>query len=211
MKNIFITSIPLQSKKDLQKIYYKPEGIELGEEIIETSFPIIPIIKCVTDEEKKNEELLDCKIIIAKMKNDDTERNQDLFIEELEKIGIGKESVEIVELTEDSERATGVKMFFDLLKCIEDDSDVYACITYGTKVMSCVVSYLMSCISKIKRNTFVKGIYYGQAYRVGGKVERASLWDVTGVLKINEIVNSIENLGLSNTEDTLRRLLDMED
>ncbi len=203
--------MPLQGRVGLKKVYYKPEGMTLGEEILKTSFPIVPIIKHVTDNASKRNETIDCKIIVAKMKNDDTEKNQMIFLDELESIGISRECVETIELCEDSKRATGVKMFFDLLKKIDDDADVYACITFGTKVMSCVVSYLMSCVDKLKRNTFVKGVYYGQINRIDGEFKDASLWDVSGVLRINEIVNNIANLGLHNTEETLIRLLEVEE
>ena len=56
MENTYITTISMQGAGELHKVLYHPEGFELQENI-ETSFPIIPVIKEHMDECKKGHEM----------------------------------------------------------------------------------------------------------------------------------------------------------
>ena len=140
MKNIYITSIPMLGRKKLNKMNYIPQDEILCDKDYKTAFPIISVIKKTMDSNVDN------KVIAIRMKNSDSEYNLKLFEEELRNINVDPNCIVCVELEEDSRYATGVDMFLQLAKEIENDSDVYACITYGTKIMSMVIKYVLSSI-----------------------------------------------------------------
>lgn len=197
MKNIYITSIPLQGKDRLWKKKYIPQdGINFDEDI-ETAFPIIPVMKKTMDPEVEN------KVIVVIMKSTDSKENFELFKKELQEINVDPQCVTCVELEEDSRYATGVNMFMQLVREIEDDSDVYACITYGTKIMSVVMTYVLSSVGYLKRNTIVKSVCYGHIDWENGKAKHARVWEVIGIMRINELVRTMDSLNLENPMEAL--------
>lgn len=204
MKNIYITSIPLQGKERLWKKKYIPQdGINFDEDM-ETAFPIIPVMKKTMDPEVEN------KVIVVVMKSTDSKENLELFKEELQDIDVNPKCVTCVELEEDSRYATGVSMFIQLAREIEDDSDVYACITYGTKIMSIVMTYVLSSIEYLKRNTVVKSVCYGHIDWENGEAKEAKVWDVMGILQINELVRTIFEARFDNPLKALENLLKID-
>lgn len=202
MKNIYITAIPLQGQ--LTKMNYVPQDDIVCDGDIETAFPIIPVIKMTMDPEVDN------KIIVVRMKNIDTQQNLEFFKEELRDIGVDPACVTCVELKEDSKYATGVDMFMKIAREIDDDSDVYACVTFGTKIMSIVIAYVLSSIEYLKRNTVVKSVCYGQVDREKNTLKRARIWEVIGVLRMNELVKTLFEARFDDPMKAIENLLDTE-
>ena len=203
MKNIYITVIPLQGKQHLEKIKYEPNescGISCEKE---TRFPIIPAILSTQDADVEN------KVIAVRLKNQDTDRNLELFREELAENGISAE-LKVIELEENQKYATGVNMFLQLLDEIEDDSDVYACITFGTKLMPLLITYVLNTLSYTRRNAQVKGIYYGEIQRNAAESIRFNLYDVASFLRIDDLVRQVHQLHPEDTEGFIKKLLSHE-
>lgn len=204
MKNIYITSIPMLGRKKLNKMNYIPQDEILCDKDYKTAFPIISVIKKTMDSNVDN------KVIAIRMKNSDSEYNLKLFEEELRNINVDPNCIVCVELEEDSRYATGVDMFLQLAKEIENDSDVYACITYGTKIMSMVITYVLSSIEYLKRNVVVRSVCYGQVDRMNDEVIRARIWEVIGLLRINELVKTLFEARFDNPMKALEELLNVE-
>ena len=204
MKNIYITSIPMLGRKKLNKMNYIPQDEILCDKDYKTAFPIISVIKKTMDSNVDN------KVIAIRMKNSDSEYNLKLFEEELRNINVDPNCIGSVELEEDSRYATGVDMFLQLAKEIENDSDVYACITYGTKIMSMVITYVLSSIEYLKRNVVVRSVCYGQVDRMNDEVIRARIWEVIGLLRINELVKTLFEARFDNPMKALEELLNVE-
>ena len=204
MKNIYITSIPMLGRKKLNKMNYIPQDEILCYKDYKTAFPIISVIKKTMDSNVDN------KVIAIRMKNSDSEYNLKLFEEELRNINVDPNCIVCVELEEDSRYATGVDMFLQLAKEIENDSDVYACITYGTKIMSMVITYVLSSIEYLKRNVVVRSVCYGQVDRMNDEVIRARIWEVIGLLRINELVKTLFEARFDNPMKALEELLNVE-
>ena len=204
MKNIYITSIPMLGRKKLNKMNYIPQDEILCDKDYKTAFPIISVIKKTMDSNVDN------KVIAIRMKNSDSEYNLKLFEEELRNINVDPNCIVCVELEEDSRYATGVDMFLQLAKEIENDSYVYACITYGTKIMSMVITYVLSSIEYLKRNVVVRSVCYGQVDRMNDEVIRARIWEVIGLLRINELVKTLFEARFDNPMKALEELLNVE-
>ena len=204
MKNIYITSIPMLGRKKLNKMNYIPQDEILCDKDYKTAFPIISVIKKTMDSNVDN------KVIAIRMKNSDSEYNLKLFEEELRNINVDPNCIVCVELEEDSRYATGVDMFLQLAKEIENDSDVYACITYGTKIMIMVITYVLSSIEYLKRNVVVRSVCYGQVDRMNDEVIRARIWEVIGLLRINELVKTLFEARFDNPMKALEELLNVE-
>ena len=204
MKNIYITSIPMLGRKKLNKMNYIPQDEILCDKDYKTACPIISVIKKTMDSNVDN------KVIAIRMKNSDSEYNLKLFEEELRNINVDPNCIVCVELEEDSRYATGVDMFLQLAKEIENDSDVYACITYGTKIMSMVITYVLSSIEYLKRNVVVRSVCYGQVDRMNDEVIRARIWEVIGLLRINELVKTLFEARFDNPMKALEELLNVE-
>lgn len=191
-------------RKKLNKMNYIPQDEILCDKDYKTAFPIISVIKKTMDSNVDN------KVIAIRMKNSDSEYNLKLFEEELRNINVDPNCIVCVELEEDSRYATGVDMFLQLAKEIENDSDVYACITYGTKIMSMVITYVLSSIEYLKRNVVVRSVCYGQVDRMNDEVIRARIWEVIGLLRINELVKTLFEARFDNPMKALEELLNVE-
>lgn len=203
MKNIYITSMSMHGK--LTEMKYEPQdGINFDGEM-ETAFPIIPLMKKTMDPEVEN------KVIVVIMKSADSERNLEVFKEKLQEINVDPKCVICVELEEDSRYATGVNMFMQLAREIEDDSDVYACLTYGTKIMTMVMTYVLSSIRYLKTNTMVKSVCYGQIDWENGEAKRARVWEVIGIMRMNELVRTLAEAPIADPMDALETLLEIEE
>ncbi len=199
MKNIYITSMTMHDK--LIEMNYEPQDGIVFDGKMKTAFPIIPLMKETMDPEVEN------KVIVVIMKNEDSTRNLEIFKDKLREINVDPECVTCVELEEDSRYATGVNMFMQLAREIEDDSDVYACLTYGTKIMTMVMTYVLSSIKYLKTNTVVKSVCYGQIDWESGKPKRARVWEVIGIMRMNELVRTLADAPIADPMVALETLL----
>lgn len=203
MVKTFVTSISLQSKAGLLKIFYHPEDFKL-EKNRETSFPIIPVI---ADKVKENDEI---KIIAVRSDNADTPDNYEVFLGELSALGISADKVTEISVAENQSKKVGLRMLLNILQEIPEDSLVYADITFGTKPMSAIVLYAMSFIEKLK-DSEVEGIFYGEIPREKGQplYEKAALYDLTAFKYLSGVIEELNNLEVSDPLASLQRLIDM--
>ena len=144
----FLTAISMQGT--LTEGIYEPVGFTLDQNRM-TAFPIIPII---AQERAENPED-DFTILAVVPKNSDTAQNYQKFLAELAALGIGKDAVRKIEIREDQSEIVGLAMFADILKQTPDDTDVYACVTYGTKVVSLLMAFSLIFIFYIPLKPFI--------------------------------------------------------
>ena len=117
--------------------------------------------------------------------------------------------VDIVE-PENQEDITGIQIFLDVLKNIDDHSDVYACVTYSTKIMSMMMMYLLDSLAYLKDNVKVQGVYYGEVRRSNGEDREGEsyFYEISNLVFLNHAIKEIADLKLSNPEKMLEKLLD---
>lgn len=203
MKRTFITAISLQGAKGLEKGVYHPDGFSL-EENIETSFPIIPIIK---EQMRKKENV---RIVALRTENDDVKDNYQAFLSEVKSLGIDEAQVTPISIVENQSKAMGITTLIRIIEAIPDDSLVFADITFGTKPMSLIILYAINFIEKMK-DAEVDGIYYGELPREKGVSvwERAKLYDLTAFKYLQGIIESLNGLEVSDPTYVLKSLIEV--
>ena len=203
MNKVFITAISLQGGKGLEKGIYKPDGIEFSSNI-ETSFPIIPIIKEYMGRAE------DVKVIAIRTENNDVKDNFEAFLAELAELKIQEDQVEAISIEENQNKTIGFSALMQIIDEIPEDSLVYADITYGTKPMSVIILYAMNFIEKLK-DAEVAGIYYGELPRDKGvsKWEKAKLYDLTAFKYLSDVIEQLNGLAISDPRTALKNIIDM--
>ncbi len=202
MKEIYITAVPLAPVSE--KVIYEPKNYENGSNI-QTSFPIVPIIN---NNIGKPEE----KILIAvRMKNKDTDRNIDVLRDELNALTGNQDHITVkdVSIPEDQREVVNGIFLLHLMDEIEDDSLVYAYITYGSKILSTMIVFALLMIEKMK-DAEVKGIYYGEVVREEGTPLAYYSYDMTGLMKMSGAIEGLEILGISDKRRMIERLFGYE-
>ena len=76
--------------------------------------------------------------------------------------------------------------------------------------MSMVITYVLSSIEYLKRNVVVRSVCYGQVDRMNDEVIRARIWEVIGLLRINELVKTLFEARFDNPMKALEELLNVE-
>ena len=200
MKKVFITNIPLQGNKGLETVEYVPEQFELTKENRKTAFPIIPIIA------EHLEDMGETEIIAIRIDNDDTKENFNRFLEEVESLGLEKNCVKVLLIPEVQDSGAQRDMMLQLIDMIPNHSVLRACITYGTKPIAVVVTYVMLYITKVLYDVEVRGIYYGEITRNQTVMTGAKLYDITGLLEIGHVIEQLNGLQIEDVKSALKSL-----
>lgn len=203
MKKVFITAISLQSGIDLGKLVYQPVGFSLKNENRETSFPIISII------EENLEELGETEIIAIRVNNDDTKDNFLKFVEEVESLGLSKECIKTITIPENQNPKTETDLLMQIIEAIPNHSVVNACVTYGTKPISIIVTYALKFIQKLLFDVDIEGIYYGELVRKDRVVVGSKLYNLVCLLQLGEIIDQLQQLNVENPKESLKNLLEI--
>ncbi|MGM0216490.1 hypothetical protein [Enterococcus sp. AZ109] len=210
IKQVFISVIAQQS---LAKVNYKPIGtakeqITVPKDYI-CSYPILPVIRSIREQDSESE----MRIILVKAENDNTDSAEQVFREQLAELDESldnDELISVVELSSDQRLSTGVSMFLGLLSNIEENTEIYADITYGTKAMTVIMNYLLSSIEYLRKGTEVCGIYYGNLERGKDnkpKMDKAYLYDYTGVLELNKLIETAKKINIPDPEKFILGLI----
>ena len=186
----FITTIPMLV--ELKAGIYQPTGFK-WEHNRETRFPIIPVIEEVLWEDED-----DLEILAIVIRNVDSERNYERFLKELEEIGVDSKAVKRIEIAEDPSEQVGFELMKRLLGAISDDSDIYACVTYGTKIVSMLVIFALIFVEKLKVNCKVQGMYYGEVRREHGQEVERRLYNLVKYLQLGSIVDQIQEMEVAD-------------
>ena len=197
MLNIYLTTVPLQGKFDLEKIAY---GSTLpGGESIQTLFPILQVIH---DTMQPNDS---AQVLVIRQKNADTARNYTYLLEELAAQGIPEDKVVQIALPEKQDPATLVGLCRDVADALPQVGRVYACITYGTKSIPVVEMAALRCAEATHTELEVGGLYYGEVQRLGGVTQAAHLHDVSVLYRLAGLVGGIHDT--DTAEEVFRQLI----
>ena len=145
---------------------------------------------------------------------EDGKRNLQTLREQLEALCAKRGCVvpEIVEvaLREGDEVATHVDTFQKLIDKVDDDDELYACVTYGTKPLSQVVLMAVQYAYRIKKNTSISCIVYGSIDRSQSSNPAewtGAVYDETALVQLDEIVRMLADRGVANPREAIRQIL----
>lgn len=201
MKRFFMVT-PQQPENGLKLQRYEASGNSLLS-YGETHFPIIPMMNGYVEPGDS--------IFIHTITYDSPHcvRNLEVLREEVaclaEERGFayGLESIEVP--FEDSVQAV-MRAFQLLIKRVEDDDELYACITFGSKPMPIMLTMALRYAYQIKTNASIECVVYGQIDH-SKNPPTARIYDVTALIKLDEIVRILGEERISEPESFIGTVL----
>jgi hypothetical protein len=202
----FLTAIPLQGANQLRRyVYDAVDNARLRMEDA-TAFPILTAIHgyAVPGEPFR---------IIAVVTDTASARNNfAVFREEVtalcEKQGLTCREITPVYVAADERVTVQLATFQKLIDLVDDDDELFACMTYGTKPLAQVMQMALQYGYRIKRNASIGCVVYGQIDR-SGDVWRGSVYDMTALVQLDEIVRLLADRGVAQPETVIRGLLSL--
>lgn len=204
----FITVIPFQVKGQLGSYRYQAVGnrrLQIEEKI---SFPILTAVSGYLQPGEA------AQIIALTAGTEDGQRNLAQLREQLEAVcarrGLTVPRVVPVELGKGEQVAVHVDTFQKLIDKVEDDDELFACVTYGTKPLSQAVMMAVQYAYRIKKNASIVCIVYGSIDRSrSGDPEdwTGEVYDETALVQLDEIVRLLAEQKVSDPRNTIRQIL----
>ena len=200
----FICVVPQQREGSLYANHYEPVGnrrLAYGD----TRFPVMPMINGYV---QPGEEF---RVIAILQDYDCCYRNLEYLEEELaaltQKKGLNcPNGVETIQIPFSEALDTHLETFQKLIAKLDDDDDLYACITYGSKTVPLVEIMALKYAYRIKRNASIGCIVYGQMDRTL-EPPKPRIFDVTALIQLDEIVRMCADQGIQDPEGLINQIL----
>ncbi|MDD6085341.1 MAG: TM1812 family CRISPR-associated protein [Oscillospiraceae bacterium] len=198
----FIMVSPFQPVDSMKKghIYTPENNPDLN--YTETSFPIIPVINAYAEKDEEIEIIA----VVSEYKN--AEDNFELFKNEIEKLSKEKgfvcDEIKKVSVPYSDDLDSQLEMFGKLIDYTSDNDMLYADITYGSKVMTQILTMAVNYGYRIHKNVALGCIVYGKFDHM---LQKASIYDVTSLNYMDEIVRVMAENKISNPTEKIKKLL----
>lgn len=197
----FIFASPHQIPEKFNKgIYHAVDNEKLSYDK-ETHFPIINVINGYADENDS----IEVVAVVSDYSNAKT--NYKTFLDELDVVA-EKKNLKVrltpVEIPYGDELDIQLEMFSQLIDCVGDDDELFCDITYGSKVMSQILTMAVNYGYRIHSNVTLGCIVYG------GKNfndEVMKIYDITSLNYMDEIVRMFAENKVKNPTDKIKELL----
>lgn len=197
MLKIYLTTVPMQGRLDLEQVQYRSASATGAP--VATRFPILQVMRDTLAPG-------DTACVLAiRQQNADTARNYALLLEELAGQGISETQVTPLALPEDQKPRTLVELCRAVVDALPQVGRVYACITYGTKSIPVVLLAALRCAEATHMELEVGGLYYGEIRRENGIFCSAQLHDVTVLYQLSELVGGVRDP--ETAEEVFRQLV----
>lgn len=140
-------------------------------------------------------------------------RNLELFRREVEELcrrkGLVCPGVQVVTVLEDDRVATHTATFQKLLNYAADGDELFSCMTYGTKPMSTALMMAVQYAYRVKKQTTISCIVYGQIQRP--ERDRSTwtgrVYDMTALVQLDEIVRMLADRGVEDPKAVIDSVL----
>lgn len=202
MKKFFMVT-PQQQPGKLMAKAYEPQGNSLLE-YGETHFPIIPLVNGYAE---SGDEI---KLITVTYDQANCMHNLEILRQEISALEQNRDIVcelePIVVPADDSVPAV-LHVFQELINRVADDDVLHACITFGSKPMPLVLVMAMQYAYRIKRNASIECVVYGAIDFNAEPPYPSKIYDVTSLIKLDEIVRMLAERGVEDPEAVLSSIL----
>ena len=206
----FITVIPLQVQGQLRRYHYQAVDNSRLQMDGPTSFPILAAVNGYV---QPGEEF---RLLAIAADSEDGRRNCAVLRDELERLcrtkGCPCPQIETIPAPADEGVAAQIAAFQRLIACVEDDDELFVCVTYGTKLLSQVTLMAVQYAYQAKKNTSISCVVYGQIDRSGGREPQlwtARIYDETALLQLGEIVRVLVQRGTADPRAALDEILSL--
>lgn len=175
-----------------------------------TNFPILAAVNGYIEQ---GEEF---RVFAVAADSEDGRRNCGVLQDELESLCREKNcpcpQIEVISAPSDERVASHVAVFQKLIDCVDDDDELFACITYGTKPLSQAVLLAVQYAYRVKKNASISCVVYGQIDRSKGKEPElwtAQIYDETALIQLGEIVRVLAERGTADPKAAINTILSM--
>ena len=204
----FITCMTLQKK--LSAYRYEAKGNDALEYENETSFPIMTAIHGYVEE---NEQY---KVIVIMQDTDDCKANLEALKNELKALSesTGKpypQEIVVVSAGQSQSVSSNIDLFQNLIEYVEDEDELFADITFGTKTMSMSLLTAIRYANRLLKRVSVKCIVYGEIDRSVSedpKEWKAYVYDETAMLSLDEITSTLARQGVRNPKELINFIIE---
>lgn len=202
----FFCILPLQTPS----LYlYEQVGNEKLQLNVQVPFPILTAISGYAD---KGEEI---RVVAVVTDNKDAKNNISVFDRHLREICdekgiICSNGLETILIEDDEKVATKVSVFQKVIEYTDDNDELFACITYGTKPTSMALMSAMKYAYNVQSNVTVECIVYGQIDRSLGKdpsLWSAKVYDMTALIQLDEIIHTLGKLKVKDPKNMIDSIL----
>ncbi len=204
----FFTCVPLQPAEKFSAYNYSPAENERLAFNKETHFPIINVINGYAEE---GDEI---QVIAILTDNEDCKKNFRILEDEIREICKDKnitcpKGVEMITVPVDDSVKTELENFQKVTDYVSDDDALHACMTYGTKTLSLILMMAIQYAYRVMKNTSIDCIVYGQINRENRDHEEAKIFDMTALVKVNELINILAPKKIKNAKDIIQASLNV--
>lgn len=206
----FITVVPFQVKGQLARYLYHAVGNSRLQMEEPTSFPILTAVHGYLQPEEPSQ------LLALTPGTEDGKWNLEKLREQLEALCVrgGLRTPQVIEipLPAGDDVSAHVDTFQKLIDQVEDDDELFACLTYGTKPLSQAVLMAVQYAYRVKRNTSISCIVYGSVDR--SQSSRPEDWkgyvyDETALVQLDEIVRILAARKVPNPQEVIRKILNL--
>lgn len=197
----FMTAIPLQMRGGLKRTRYTSENNKLIASNEPYSFPILPVIAASTEPEEAIEIITICTDTADVVENAATFQTQ---LDEVQKKAGFSYKIKPLQIPHSETDDKHLALFSKLIESIDDEDELYACLTYGDKPTSLVMFLAINYAYKLKRAS-LETLVYGMI--VSHAENKGVLYDITSLFYLNSIVEKAEVFGDIDSEKIAKLLL----
>ncbi len=200
----FFTTVPLQV--NLTSYHYDAVDNDMLEMEGEISFPILAAINGYA---KQGEEI---RVIAVMTDLEPVRKNGEKLrkdvMELCRKKGLAlPNGVEFIRISNEEQVSAQTDVFQKLIDLMDDNDDLYACITYGTKPQSMVMQMAIQYAYRVKTNASIGCIVYGKVTRLNAETAHAEIFDMTLLVRLDEMVRMLADKGVRDPQKFIRQIL----
>jgi hypothetical protein len=205
MKKIFFNNLPMQN---ILPIKYKAIGISAIKSNKAVRYSLNALLAGIMKKE-------DVKIVLLKTrgKNNICDEHERSFKEELEAINVSiKANIKYVVIETPYKETKDIHEFLlgKIVDEIDDDSQLYADITYGPKPLPIILFTALAFAQKFLAAE-IKNIIYSKVDFIDGKASNGEILDVSPLYYLNSLSNIIDRKDGAYARNLLKKLLNISD
>lgn len=205
----FITYIPMQVGNNLLKAKYISNGNSKLNTDFEVTFPIECAINGYCE---SNEKIM--LIALMEIDNVDCAENLNLLKSNIEKI-TSPQNIEVViskvYISPEETAKNHLITFKNLISFFENDDELYACITFGTKPTPIIEMMALNFAYKNLKNITIGSIVYGKVNRQHNNPVSYYIYDITALFFMNNIVDTLSALNAEDAYSKIEKILSLGD
>jgi len=203
----FFTSVPYQKNGKLIKAIYRPVG---NAKLVYEKAHSLPILNAVNNFTEKGEEI---EVIFIIGENEDIKKNLGSVESSLDELVLERElkcRKKYIYYRDSDDITVMLELYGNLIRCCDDDDEIYSCITYGTKPVPIVQMMAMRYAFHVKKNVYIGMIVYGKAH--GNKQNEDSekifdIYDMTSLFYIDDLSEKFSRMAVKDPEKILESLI----